>query len=171
MKKLILSITTLCLTISLTSQDLAKNIPQDADVVISLKGKNITDLMSISQFSNTEMGKMIGKEMSKDTDGKLNKIEDFGLNFNSNFYFFLETEEGVFNSVFMIPVHNTNGFLDILSEREKERIVKEGNISYFQDDYDGITTLWNNNTIMVIIPKSVEDEYADNPYGYTTTLC
>jgi hypothetical protein len=66
----------------------------------------------------------------------------------------------------MIPMHNTNGFLDILSEREKERIVNEGNISYFQDDYDGITTLWNNNTIMLIIPKRVEDEYADNPYSY-----
>lgn len=167
MQKLVLSIATLCLTISLTAQDLATKIPYDASVVVSIKGRNITDLMSVSEFSNSKLGQMIGKEISKETDGKLNTFQDLGLNLDTSFYYFLETKDGVYHNVFLVPMKTMDGFLSLLSDREKERIVTEGSISYFQDKYDGMITMWNNNTLAVVIPKNINDDYSYyDDYGY-----
>ncbi|QLG45432.1 hypothetical protein [Costertonia aggregata] len=166
MQKVLFTISIFCFTILSNAQDFATKIPYDASVVVSIKGKNVTDLMSVSEFSNSKIGKMIGKELSRETDGKLSTFEDLGLDLNANFYYFLEIRDGVYNNVFMVPMNNMNGFLSLLNEREKEKIETEGTLSYFQEKYDGMTTMWNNNTLVVIVPQNMRDEYAYNDYDY-----
>lgn len=166
MKRVISAIVTLCLSISLGAQDLATKIPYDASIVAAIKGRNVTDLMAVSEFSDSKMGQMIGKELNRKTDGRLTSFEDLGLDLQRNFYYFLETKEGVYNNVFMMPMNNTENFLTLLRQREQNSIVTEGNLSYFQDEYDGTITIWNKNTLMIIFSEEISktDYYDDYSY-------
>ncbi len=166
-KQTILSIATFCLTLSVGAQELISKIPSTANVVVTVKGRNITQLMSVEEFSDSKIGQMMIKGISRETKDKITTIDGLGLDLNKDFHYFLEVKENIFNSVFLVPLKNKEGFLSMLSEQEKGRIVNEGSVSYFQDEYDGMTTIWNNNTLVVVIAvdQSKDDLYFDD-YGY-----
>lgn len=166
-KQTILSIAALYLTFSLGAQELISKIPSSANVVVTVKGRNITQLMSVAEFSASKIGEMMIKGISRETKDKVTTIEGLGLDLNRDFHYFLEVKENVFNSVFLVPLKSKEGFLKMLSEQEKESIVNEGSVSYFQDEYDGMTTIWNNTTLVVVMAadQSKDDLYF-NDFGY-----
>ncbi len=171
MKKLVVALSTLCIAYLGQSQDLVSKIPSNATAVVAIKGKRMLDLVSVSEFSNSRLGQMLGKELGRETDGQVNNLEQLGLDLNNNFYYFLEAKEGVFNNCFLIPLKNSNGVLSLLGERQKEDMVTEGSISYIQDDYDGSVILWNENAMLVLISESTKNDYSYyDDYGYDVPL-
>ncbi|QCX02006.1 DUF4836 family protein [Aggregatimonas sangjinii] len=171
MKKVILSISIYCFTLGLSAQDLSTKIPSDAAAVVTIKGERLTQLVSVNDFSNSKLGQMLGKELSQKTDGKITAIADAGFDLEKNFYYFLDVKEGVFTNCFLIPLKDSKGFESLLSEREKEKIVNENGLSYMQEEYDNMVTLWNNNTMVVIFAADQSDsnDYYDD-YGYYDDL-
>jgi hypothetical protein len=164
MKKVLL-FTTICFaTLVVSAQDLITKVPKDASVVVSLKGKNITDLYSISEFENSKMGKMMMEKLSMKTDGVVTNFETLGINLSENFYYFMQIEDGVDTHSFLIPLKDKRGFFSLLSESEKERVKYEDDLAYLVDKYDNTITMWNNNT-MLITSTDKEDSY-DDYYGY-----
>lgn len=160
MKKLLLSVSTFCLVMVANGQDLISKIPSNASAVVTIKGKRMTDLVSVKDFSSSKIGQMLNKQLAKESEEKVMNLEDLGIDLQKNFYYFLEVNEGVFNNCFLIPLKNSEGFLSMLSESEKERIVSENGVSYFQDDYDGTVTLWNENTLLLVMAKDQRLDYS-----------
>ena len=134
MKHLYTTIFLCGLVLSLNAQDLARKIPSDANVVVTIKGKNVLELLSLSEFSNSRLGQEMNKEISRETKGELATIEDLGFNLNENLYYFLQTKEGVFYNTFMIPMKSTAN-LPKLFPRERDEVIKDGAVSYVQESY------------------------------------
>ena len=86
MKNTYLAILLMAFSIGINAQDLANKIPKNIRVVVNIKGKNVTDLMSLSEFSNSKLGTVLNKELSKETDGEVENLEELGININENFY-------------------------------------------------------------------------------------
>tara|TARA_R110000868_G_scaffold68720_3_gene203228 strand:+ start:4808 stop:6724 length:1917 start_codon:yes stop_codon:yes gene_type:complete len=168
MKKAIL-FTSLCLaTLVASAQDLISKIPSNASAVVSIHGKNITELVSTSEFENSKIGKLVLKEMNRKTDGKVTSLETLGIDVKQNFYYFLEAEKGVFTHCVLIPLKNKAGFLNLISRRESEKIITEKNVSYFTDHFNTSVTMWNDDTLLVVFlqDKNKENDYSYDNYGY-----
>ena len=149
--------------LALQAQDLAKKIPTTANVVVTVKGKNVLDLMSLSEFSNSKIGAEITKEMSRGTKGELKELEDLGLALDQNFYYFLETKENIFYNAFLIPFKDTSSILRLMSKEQKD-IVTQNGISYLQNDYGGEVLIWNQNTVIFVIASDQNKDFYDD-YG------
>ena len=163
MKNLYVTLLLVTFSIGINAQDLAKKIPSTAKVVVTIKGKNVLELMSLPEFSNSKLGKNIGEEISKNTREKINSIEKLGLNLNENFYYFLDAKENVLYHTFMIPFANGSN-IPLLFEDNYNEVIKDGNLSYINNSYEGNVTIWDNNTLMIIIPgDEIETDY---DYGY-----
>ncbi|KAG1647941.1 hypothetical protein GQR58_030216 [Nymphon striatum] len=114
------------------AQELISKIPSNASAVVTIKGRNITQLMSVDDFSSSKLGQMMIKEISKETDEKITTIEGLGLDLEKDFHYFLEAA-----------------------------------ISYLQEEYDGMTMMWNDNTMIMVfaVDQSSEDYFYDD-YSY-----
>ncbi|WP_255535129.1 DUF1573 domain-containing protein [Cellulophaga sp. E16_2] len=164
MKKVLL-FTSLCFaTLVASAQDLITKVPKNASVVIALKGRNITDLVSISEFENSKIGKMFIKQLSRKTDGAVADLETLGINLSENFYYFMETQEGIFTHNFLVPLNDKRGFFSLLSEHQKEEVQYDGDFAYMVDDYDHMVTMWNDDTLLITVSQE-ENDY-DDVYGY-----
>jgi len=162
MKKQITFLLMCCCTLAVTAQDLISKVPATAHVVATIKGKNVTKLVSIKEFENSKIGEMFTKELRRETDGKIANLEDLGFDFNQNFYYFLETEDGVLSNVFLAPLNGRAGFENLLSERERKKITQKNGVSYFVDNYDNIITMWNDKTLLFMVSVDTKE----NDYGY-----
>ncbi|MDP5230150.1 MAG: DUF4836 family protein, partial [Cellulophaga sp.] len=129
MKKVLL-FTSLCLASCLISaQDLVTKIPSNASAVFTIKGKNITDLVSTQEFENSKVGKLFLKEMTKETDGKVTNLASLGINLSENMYYFLEMNEGMLTHNILVSLNNKEGFLNLMDESKKEELVTEGELT------------------------------------------
>ncbi|KPM30847.1 Hypothetical protein I595_2824 [Croceitalea dokdonensis DOKDO 023] len=153
-----------CAGLAMHAQDLAKKIPSNAQVVVTIKGENVLDLMSLEEFSNSKIGTIMGDELKRDTKGEFAAIWDLNLDLTKNFYYYLETKKGVFYNVFLIPFTNTSS-INTLMRRERDRIITEGNISYLQEDYDDVVLMWDSTNAVVVIPSDQNKEPYDD-YGF-----
>lgn len=169
MKKAIL-FTSFCLTAMFVSaQDLISKIPSNASAVVALKGKNFTELVTTTEFENSKLGNLFFKELTKKTDGKVTNLESLGVDVEQNFYYFLQNEEGSLTHTFLVPLKNKENIVALLPERTQERVEADGNISYFTDLYDAAVTMWNNETLIMVIYQEANtyDDYGyDDFYGY-----
>ncbi len=164
MKKLLFFTCFLCLSLAVKAQDLALKIPKNAKAVISLKGKNITDLVAVPEFENSKIGKLFFKEILKTTDGKVSNLNELGIDLNRDFYYYMESDSTGFKHNFLAPLKNKDGFESLISDREKEKTITEGGVSYFIDSYDDIITMWDSKTLLVTILQTEDDQYNDYSY-------
>lgn len=163
MKKSYTFLLTFFTLLTLNAQDLAKKIPEKANIVITIKGKNVLDLVSLDEFSSSKIGAKIIKELSRESNGEMAGIRDLGLNLNQDFYYYLQTKEGVFYNVILIPFTDTKNITNLLLKEESD-VVQEGGLSYTQSRYDGVVLMWNNNTMVFVVPSDQNKDYYDD-YG------
>ena len=165
MKKLLLSLTICCAAYTAQAQDLIQNIPANSSAVVTIKGSNVTDLFSVKEFENSKIGKEMLRELTRESDGDLTSLTDLGIDFNANAYYFLQAEKGVFSNYFAIPLRSKSGFDSLIKKNNNstEKIKTDGDITYLQDNYDGITVAWNDSMLVVVIS---EDTNEDDDYGY-----
>lgn len=167
MKKILLFTYLFCITLSINAQDLVSKIPKDAKAVISIKGKNITELVSIAEFENSKVGKLLLEELLRGTDGKVSNLNELGIDLNRNFYYFMQSDSLGFKHNFLVPLKNKTGFESLMPERQKEKIIMDGDLSYFVDPYDSMVTIWNSNALIVSILQETNsyDAYSYNDYN------
>ena len=84
MKKSILFTLLFCVSIITNAQDLISKIPATADIVASIRGKNITKLVGVKEFEKSKIGELFLKELKRETDGKVTNLEELGLNLEQN---------------------------------------------------------------------------------------
>ncbi|ADY29091.1 hypothetical protein [Cellulophaga lytica] len=168
MKKLLLSLTICCAAYTAQAQDLIQNIPANSSAVVTIKGSNVTDLFSIKEFENSKIGQEMVKELARESDGDLTSLNDLGIDFNASAYYFLQAEKGVFSNYFAIPLRSKNGFDNLIKKNNSstEKIKTDGDITYMQDNYDGITVAWNDRMLVVVISEDTNEDDDYNYYSY-----
>ena len=171
MKKTLIFLYLFCATLTLQAQDLIHKIPKEAKAVIALKGKNLTDLVSITEFENSKMGQLFLKNLKKETGGKIVDLKTLGVNLESSFYYFMESDSLGFKHNFLAPLKTKIGFEALLSNREKEKIKTDGKVSYFIDKYDDMVTMWTDNILLVTFlqPNKESSKFSYNYNEDVTT--
>lgn len=163
MKKILLFTYLFCVALSINAQDLVTKIPKDAKAVVAIKGSNVTDLVSIAEFENSKIGKLFLKEMIKETDGRVSNINELGIDLKRDFYYFMISDSLSLKHNFLVPLKDKVGFEKLIPERQKKKIIPDGDLSYFVDSYDNMVMMWNNNMLLMTMSQ---ETYSDDYYGY-----
>ena len=161
MNRIILSVFLLfstTLTLSVKAQDLASRVPADAQAVVTIKGKNLTQLLSIKEFNSSAVGKKILEALSKEFDGDIKDAQNLGINLESNFYYYNQANDSVSYNCVLIPLKNAK-LLDILLSNNKEhKIATTGNLRTLYEGDSTEVTIWDDNVLLLA--------KADASYGY-----
>lgn len=142
MKKLILSTCLLSGYAAVAQQDLAYKIPQQAGAVVTVRGNKFLELLSASEFNQSEMGKKMLKKMSREMkNGKLSTIEDFGINLTSNLYYYNVQTDSISYNCLLLPLSNAGKFERLFDD--DKTIVRVGITGNSFMDSDGMILSWN----------------------------
>lgn len=148
-------------TFTSTAQDLVHKIPANALAVATVKGKNLTELMPLTEFNNSILGKKFLTQLSKKSDKSFSSIEDTGFNLASSFYYYNLSNDSVTYNCLLVPVKNA-GKVDELYQQENQKFsVKGGQRSYYNADSTEIAR-WNGEMFLYVI-ASGKKEYFSKP--------
>ncbi len=164
MKKIIIAVSALFISITLSAQDLITKVPSTASAVVSIKGKNVLQLMSLEEFSNSKFGSFLEKQLMDESKGELENLEDLGLDYNNTFHYFFEINDGVYTNCFLIPLKDGKAFTSLLRTSEIKRTVTDGNLSYIQNYRGDEVTMWNEDVLMFVI--SSDHKVKEESYSY-----
>lgn len=148
-----------CITMSTLAQDLAYKIPSNAVAVAAIKGKNLTDLMSLKEFNTTFLGKKILSKLSKSTDQTFTSVEDLGFQLSSSMYYFNLNNDSVSFNCFLVPVKNA-GQVDEFCAKGEKKFVTKGNVRLFYDADSTALTCWNDKQFLLVIGKGNREYFA-----------
>jgi len=164
MKKFVIAVSAFCISITLSAQDLITKVPSTASAVVSIKGKNVLQLMSLEEFSNSKFGSFLEKELMDESKGKLETLEDLGLDYNNTFHYFFEMNDGVYTNCFLIPLKDGKAFTGLLRNSELKKTKTEGNLSYIQNYRGDEVTMWNEDVLMFVV--SSDNKVHEESYSY-----
>jgi len=138
-------------TLAVNAQDLAHKIPSDALIVVTLKGDNLTQLMSVKEFNNTFAGQEITKKLAESAKSNFKTVEDFGFNLSSTFYYYNRGNDSVSYNCVLAPLKNVNQFDQLFKGAEKS-FTQNGKVRTFYSRDSTEVVLWNEE--MVLFTKS-----------------
>ncbi len=142
MKK-ILFIIAISTSILSTAQNLESKIPSTAEAVVSVNGNRLLELVSIAEFDNYNFAKMMFDELNrkKGDNDKMTSIKDFGFDMNSKAFYFHKRTDSISYHNFLVKLTDKNKFENLMSPRDKEKIVSEGGLQIMQDNSS--LAIWN----------------------------
>ncbi|SMC78388.1 hypothetical protein [Pedobacter africanus] len=149
------------LTFDAAAQDLVRKIPSDALAVATIKGKNLTALMSLNEFNHTFIGKEILSKLSKKSDKAFVTIEDIGFNLSSSFYYYNRSNDSVTYNCFLAPVKDLAQVDALYQQANQKFSVKNGLRSYYNSDSTEVAH-WNADTFL-FVAGSAKKEYFLRP--------
>ncbi|MBB2147736.1 hypothetical protein [Pedobacter gandavensis] len=138
-------------SIAVNAQDLSRKIPADALAVATLRGGNLTELMSVSEFNQSFLGKKMLEGLAKDHIADFPGMEDFGFNLSSDFFYYNQSSDSVSYNCFLLPVKDAAKIDLFFSKRGKIFTVKDQVRSYFNVDSTEAVH-WNAEMLLSVIP-------------------
>lgn len=138
------------ITLSSFAQDLAHRIPSDALAVATIKGKNLTDLMSLKEFNTTFIGKEILAKLSKNADKAFNSVEDLGFNLSSSLYYYNRSNDSLSFNCFLATVKNAGQIDELYAGANQKFVVKGGVRSYYNADSTEVAH-WDDKLFLFVI--------------------
>lgn len=149
------------LTFTSTAQDLVHKIPANALAVATVKGKNLTELMPLTEFNNSALAKKFLTQLSKKSDKSFSSIEDTGFNLASSFYYYNLSNDSVTYNCFLAPVKNADKVDELYQQANQKFSVKGGQRSYYNADSTEVAR-WNGEMFLFVI-ASGKKEYFSKP--------
>ncbi|MBC8985153.1 hypothetical protein H9X96_05125 [Pedobacter sp. N36a] len=138
-------------TLAVNAQDLSRKIPADALAVATIKGGNLTQLMSVTELNQSFFGKKLMEELAKDQQADFRGIADFGFNLSSDFYYYNQSNDSVSYNCFLLPVKDAAKIDLLFSKRGKKFTLKDQVRSYFNIDSTEMVH-WNGEMLFSVIP-------------------
>lgn len=151
------SITAFCAN----AQDLVHKIPADALAVVTVKGKNLTDLMSVREFNSSFIGKKILNKLATSSKGTINTVEDLGFDVSANFYYYIQTNDSLTYHCVLAPVKNA-ALIDQLYNETKNKFTTNGKVRSQLSGDSNVVTLWNDKMLLLVIGQG-RDSYIKRP--------
>ena len=149
------------LTFTSNAQDLVHKIPANALAVATIKGKNLTDLMSLTEFNRSVIGKELLKKLSEKSGKPFATVEDTGFNLTSSFYYYNLSNDSVTYNCFLAPVKNA-GQIDALYTHAGQKFSVKKNIRYYYNADSTEVARWNDEMFLFTI-ASGKKEYFSKP--------
>ena len=141
------------------AQDLANKIPADAKAVVTLKGGNLIQLMSVKEFNNTFVGKKITEKLAESAKGDSKTIEDFGFNPSSTFYYYNQSNDSVSYNCVLAPVKNADQIDQVFKQADKKFTVNDQLRSFYNHDSTEVV-VWNNEMLLFVKSDGKESYFA-----------
>ena len=139
----------LLVSLGTKAQDLVRKIPVNALAVVTVKGDNLTELMSVSEFNNTFFGKKIQEKLAKSGNNSINGIDDLGFNLSSSFYYYNQTNDSVTYHCFLAPLKNASQ-LDALYSQSDKKFSTAGKVRTYCNEDSTEVALWNENMLLFV---------------------
>ncbi len=138
----------------LKAQKLETRIPKDVDMVVSMSGENLLELISVAEFDKSSIGKEMLKGINRRREDKITSIDKVGFNVASNaYYFFKDSKEVGFHN-FFFELNDVEKFKTLISKRDLKKIKVENGLSYIEDSKS--IRIWNDKSILVLFGFKVE---------------
>ncbi|KIO77040.1 hypothetical protein TH53_11785 [Pedobacter lusitanus] len=147
--------------LSAGAQNLAHKIPADAKAVVTLKGDNFLQLMSVKEFNNTFVGKKITEKLTDTLKGKGKSIEDFGFNLSSAFYYYHQSNDSISYNCVLAPVKNADQIDELFKQAEKKFSLDDQQRSFYNHDSTEVV-LWNKE-MLLFVKSSGKESYFSKP--------
>lgn len=160
MKPLFLSLGLLPALSATAQQDMAYKIPQEAGAVVTLRGNKLLELLSASEFNNSEIGKKMIKELSRKRDGKIAGIEDLGINLAGNsYYYYVQTDSVSYHGV-LLPIRDADKFAHLFDNDQE--ITRQGDTRQILSGSDKACMTWNNEMASMVISELKSGYFDDS---------
>jgi len=147
--------------LSVNAQNLLHKIPADAKAVITLKGGNLTQLMSVKEFNNTFAGKKIVEQLAKSAKGNFKTIEDFGFDLSSDFYYYNQSNDSVSYNCVLAPVKDAAQIDELFKQAQKKFTTTDKIRSFYNHDSTEVI-LWNNK-MFLFVKSDGKESYFSRP--------
>jgi len=142
---------------TVNAQDLARKIPADALAVVTVKGKNITDLLSAEEFSRTVAGSELINKLNEKGKGSFKSLADLGFDLNASFYYYNTTNDSITYHCFLAPVKHTEQ-IDAMFDRAEEKFTIERDLRIHYNKDSTEVAYWNKECLLFIV-GSARDSY------------
>ncbi|AMP98428.1 hypothetical protein AY601_1511 [Pedobacter cryoconitis] len=143
------------------AQNLVHKIPADAKAVVTLKGDNLIELMSVKEFNTTFLGKKMLGKMPESVKGQTKTIEDFGINLSSVFYYYNQSNDSVSYNCVLAPVKNSGQIDDLFKQSDKKFTVNAQLRSFYNHDSTEVV-VWNDE-MLLFVKSSGKESYFSRP--------
>lgn len=167
------------LTFTSSAQDLVHKIPANALAVATIQGKNLTELMSLTEFNNSFIGKELLAKQAKKSGESYTTIEDLGFNLSSSFYYFNQSNDSVTYNCFLAPVKNA-AQVDKLYTQADQKFSVKGNVRYYYNIDSTEVARWNGEMFLFVIARGKKEYFSKpevmerfgltNPYPFADTV-
>lgn len=147
--------------LSANAQNLVNKIPADAKAVVTLKGNNLIELMSVKEFNSTFLGKKMLGKMPESVKGQTKTIADFGINLASVFYYYNQSNDSVSYNCVLAPVNNSGQIDDLFKQSDKKFTINDQLRSFYNHDSTEVV-IWNNE-MLLFVKSSGKDAYFSSP--------
>ena len=168
--KQILTLTLLMSCIVGLAQDVSTKIPKDALAVATIKGSNLTQLMSVDEMNTSYAGKQLLKQLSKLQDQPLTSLNDLGFNLEANWHYFYQANDSINYNVMLLPLRDVSKFERLMTAKKNIKIIsKNGFKTMEKDSLKNDVVFWDNSAV-VFVMGSLKDYYFEekeimNRYG------
>lgn len=158
MNRFFQTLVTLFIASSVSAQDLAHKIPDDAFAVVNLQTDHFFKLLSIGEFDRSAIGKTIIEKARKENLPGVNSIADFGVALDRSGYFYATLSDSVVYFSFLLPIADIKRFEAHFANGEAIR--DHGTFKSFAKMASGDSTFfaWNESMLSVTTP-SLMDNY------------
>ena len=118
------------------AQIIESKIPNNADLVLSINGDRLTELISIPEFHNYNFSKKILKELTRKTNNgeAFSSIKDLGFDVNSKAFYFLKTTDSINYHTFLIKLTDRTKFESLIPENSKQKVLVENGLHILVDN-------------------------------------
>ncbi|PYF75501.1 hypothetical protein [Pedobacter nutrimenti] len=134
---------------NINAQDLSKKIPADALAVITLKGNNLTKLLSVEEFNHTFLGEKVLNKLSRSGNKTFKSLDDLGFDLSSTFYYYNQSNDSVTYNCFLAPVKNVAQVDELYSGAGKSFHLKGKIRTYCDEDSTGIV-IWDEQMLLFV---------------------
>lgn len=150
---------TILLGVFLSAQDLTHYIPYETSSLVTFRGKAFQKHITLEELNESKLGKKVINYFIKEQRQQL-KLEDLGLNYDSNFYYFAQkTDSAVYNGLW-IPILDASRFEKIVSQRLDQKIDQNSKIKNIWND--DVLISWDNEKALIIHGKINKDFFDDS---------
>ncbi|TCC88363.1 hypothetical protein [Pedobacter hiemivivus] len=149
------------LTFTSNAQDLVHKIPANALAVATIQGKNLMDLMSLTEFNNSFLGKELLAKHAKKSGKPFTTFMDLGFNLASPFYYYNQSNDSVTYNCFLAPVKDA-AQVEKLYAQADQKISLKGNVRYYYNSDSTEVARWNGEMFLFVIARG-KKEYFSKP--------
>lgn len=156
MNRFFQTLVTLFIASSVSAQDLALKIPQDAFAVVNIQTEHFFKLLSVDEFDRSAIGRAIIEKSKEANDDGVNGIADFGIALNRSGYFYAVLSDSIAHFSFLLPIADTERFEKYFAAGETIR--DHGTFKSFVKTVTNESTIfaWDESMLSITTPSLVD---------------